>query len=565
MTVTGLLGDGLFLLFLTALAIPFGGYIYRVVEKQPTRLDRILGWLDHTFFRLSGINPSEPMDWRRYTRTFLVVNLTMAMLVYGIIAFQRWLPWNPSHLGAPSWPVLFNTVASFVSNCDWQAYSGETTLSYFSQWALQFLQFTSAASGIAVAIAFVRGFVGKPSNLGNFYADLVRVCTRIFLPICVLAALLLIWQGVPETLGGPVVAHTLSGTTQVISRGPVASFEAIKQLGTNGGGFFNANSAHPFENPTPLTNLMEELLMALVPTALVFTFGHYIQNRKQAWVLYGVTMGLLVTLLLVLYQAEAAGNPLVHHLLGITGPNWEGKEVRFGIAGSSLFATLTTAYTTGAVNTMHDSLMPLGGAVPLFLMMLNTVFGGVGVGLLNILMFVILTVFVTGLMVGRTPELLGKKIESREVKAATVAMLTHPVLILAPAAYALVSPAGVAGILNPSFHGLSEVVYAYASGAANNGSAFAGLNAASPFYAITIGIVILFGRYVSMILMLFIAGSLAAKRTVPASPGTLRTDTWTFGFVYLGVVLVVGALTFFPALALGPIAEHLAMLAGKLF
>lgn len=565
MTASGLIGDGLLLLVVTLAAIPVGRYIYRVMEGERTFLDRIIDPLDGLIYRIAGIDPNAGMGWRAYIVAFLLSNLVMAVFVYLLLMFQAVLPLNPAKLGAIAPTTIFNTVASFIANCDWQVYSGETTMSYLSQWGLQFLQFASPASGLIIAIAFARSFTAGRPDLGNYYRDFVRALTRIFLPICLGAAMLLLALGLPDTLSGPAIAHTLSGGIQIISRGPVAAFEAIKQLGTNGGGFFNANSAHPFENPTAVTNLIEEFLMALLPTALVFTFGHYVKSRRQAFVLYGVTMSLLVLLLLVVYGSEAAGNPILRHALGISGPNWVGKETRFGMSGTSLFTTLTTAYTTGAVNAMHDSLTPLGGVVALFQMMLNAVFGGNGAGLLNILMFVILSVFVTGLMVGRTPELFGKKIEAKEVKAAAAAMLIHPLVVLWPAALALALPAGRAGILNPGFHGLSEVVYAYASSAASNGSAFAGLAAASPFYAVSTGIVILLGRYLSMILMLYIAGSLLAKKTVPASPGTLRTDTLTFGVVYMGVLLIIGALTFFPALALGPIAEQLQMLSGRVF
>ncbi len=561
----GFIGFALFFLVLTLLAVPAGRYMYRVFELQPTLLDKVTGPLERFIFRLAGIDETKGMTWRQYAIAFLLSNLAMAVPVYLILMFQQDLPLNPAHLGPIAPTTLLNTVVSFVTNTNWQVYSPEQTLSYLSEFALEFLQFATPAAGLVVAVAFVRSFVAGRQDLGNYYRDLVRAVTRVFLPIAFVAAIALIAAGVPDTLLGPAVAHTVTGATQVVARGPVAAFEAIKQLGTNGGGFFNVNSAHPFENPTPLTNLIEELLMALLPTALVFALGHYIRNRRQAWILYGVTMTLLWTLLIVVYASETAGNPLVHHLLGVAGPNWEGKETRFGMSGSSLFVTLTTAYTTGAVNTMHDSLMPLGGFVALFQMMLNTVFGGKGAGLLNILMFVILSVFVTGLMVGRTPELFGKKIETREVAAAGAAMLIHPFIILGATALALSTAVGRAGILNPGFHGLSEVVYAYASSAANNGSAFAGLGAASPFYAVSTAVVILIGRYLSMLLMLYIAGSLLAKKTVPASSGTLRTDTWTFGWIYLGIVLIVGALTFFPAIALGPIAEQLGMLAGRVF
>lgn len=565
MTLQGFVGFALFFLVLTLLAVPVGRYMYRVFELQPTFLDKVMGPLDRGIFRLAGIDETQGMTWRQYAIAFLLSNMIMAIPVYLILMFQQDLPFNPAHLGPIAPTTIFNTVASFVTNTNWQVYSPEQTLSNLSEFALEFLQFATPAAGLVVAVAFVRSFVAGRQDLGNYYRDLVRAVTHIFLPIAFVAAIALIATGVPDTLAGPAVAHTITGATQVIARAPAAAFEAIKQLGTNGGGIFNVNSAHPFENPTPLSNLIEELLMALLPTSLIFTFGHYIKNRRQAWVIFGVTMSLLLVLLLVVYGAETAGNPLVHRLLGVSGPNWEGKETRFGMSGSSLFVSLTTAYTTGAVNTMHDSLMPLGGFVALFQMMLNTVFGGKGAGLLNILMFVILSVFVTGLMVGRTPELFGKKIETREVAAAGASMLIHPFIILGATALALATSVGRAGIFNPGFHGLTEVVYAYASSAANNGSAFGGLGAASPFYAVSTGIVILIGRYVSMVLMLYIAGSLLAKKSVPASSGTLRTDTWTFGWIYLGIVLIVGALTFFPVLALGPIAEQLAMLAGRVF
>ena len=565
MTLQGFLGFALFFLVLTILAVPAGRYMHRVFELGPSLLDRVMGPLERAVFRICGIDETKGMNWRQYLIAFLLSNLVMAIPVYLILMFQQDLPLNPAHLGPVAPTTLFNTVASFVTNTNWQIYSPEQTLSNLSEFALEFLQFATPAGGLVVAVAFVRGFVAGRTDLGNYYRDLVRAITRIFLPISFVAAIFLIALGVPDTLAGPAVAHTVQGAVQVIARAPVAAFEAIKELGTNGGGILNVNSAHPFENPNAVTNLIEELLMALLPTGLVFTFGEYIQNRRQAWILFSVTMVLMWALLLVVYSSEAAGNPLVHHLLGVGGPNWEGKDTRFGMAGSSLFATLTTAYTTGAVNTMHDSLMPLGGLVALFQMMLNTVFGGKGAGLLNILMFVILSVFVTGLMVGRTPELFGKKIETKEVAAAGAAMLIHPFVILGATALALATAAGRAGILNPGFHGISEVVYAFASSAANNGSAFAGLNASSPFYAVATGIVILIGRYLSMALMLYIAGSLLAKKTVPASSGTLRTDTFTFGWIYLGVVLIIGALTFFPVLAMGPIAEHLSMLAGRVF
>jgi K+-transporting ATPase ATPase A chain len=498
------------------------------------------------------------MGWKKYVFAMLLSNFIMMILLYIIFRIQKYLPLNPDKIDNMPPALAFNTAASFITNTNWQAYSGENSLSYFSQMiAITFPMFTSAATGFAVAIAFIRGLVARQNNLGNFYVDLVRCITRVFLPLSFIVALFLVFQGVPQTLHGSVNATTLEGAKQTITRGPVAALESIKHIGTNGGGFFGTNSAHPFENPTPLSNLMEILSMLLLPTALVYAFGLMIKNRRQGWSVFAAMGIMFLMFLAVVFIAEYKGTPALN-ALGVHG-NMEGKEVRFGLSESALFTAVTTAVTTGTVNTMHDSLTPIGGLVPLGEMMLNNVFGGKGVGLLNGLLYVVLSVFICGLMVGRTPEFLGKKIESKEVKLASIALLIHPVIILVPTAIALINHGAISSILNPGYHGVSEVLYAFTSGAANNGSAFGGLTANTDFYNIMIGVVMLLGRYISIIAMLAIAGSFATKKMVAASSGTFRTDTPLFTGILVVIILVIGALTFFPALALGPIAEHLGM------
>ena len=563
MTFVGSLGIVLLAVVTLALAIPFGTYMYKVFSGQRTILEGLFSSFERGLYKLMGVNPDVDMTWKTYTKNFLVLNFVMFLVGYLILRLMGHLPLNPDHIPSMNWNLAFNTAISFMTNTNWQAYVGEQSMSYLGQMIfVQFLQFTSISSGVAVAIAFVRGFTSKTGMLGNFWWDFVRVITRVYLPLSLVFGILFLALGSPQTLHGAAVVHTLQGAKQTISRGPVASLEAIKQLGNNGGGFFNANSAHPFEGPNALSDLLGIIGMSLIPTALVVTFGLFIKNKKQARVLYVFLMATLVLGAFIIYAAETAGNPIIAQFLGIHGSNWEGKEVRFGTALSSYFVSATTAYTTGAVNTMHDSLTPLGGLIPLGFMMLNMIFGSGGSGLLNILMFMIITVFLSGLMVGRTPEFLGKKIQAKEIKLATTAMLVHPFLILVFTAIAVVSKAGLAGIFNPGLHGFSEVLYAYSSGAANNGSAFAGLGANTPFYNVTIGIDMLLARFVSIVAMLAIAGSLASKKTVPASSGTLATDTYSFGFVFMAVVVIVGALTFFPAVAIGPIAEHITMWTG---
>ena len=546
------------LLLVILLVKPVGSYLVKVFDYEKTGLDRIFGPGERLIYRLIGVRENEKMGWKKYLLVMLLCNFVMLLLLYTIFRFQKYLPLNPDHIGNMPSALAFNTAASFITNTNWQAYSGENALSYFSQMmAITFPMFTSAATGFAVAIAFIRGLNGRQDILGNFYVDLVRSITRVFLPLSFIVALFLVFQGVPQTLLGAAHVTTLEGIKQIITRGPVASLEAIKHIGTNGGGYFGTNAAHPFENPTPLTNLVHILCMMLLPTALVYAFGVMIKNKKQGWTIFA-TMGIIfISLLAIVFVAEYNGTPALHSL-GLNG-NMEGKEVRFGLSQSALFTAVTTAATTGSVNNMHDSLTPLGGFVPLLEMMLNNVFGGKGVGLLNGLLYVILTVFICGLMVGRTPEFLGKKIEAKEIKLASIAILTHPLIILVPTALALAFKGPTASILNPGFHGVSEVIYAFTSGAANNGSAFAGLSANTDFYNVAIGLVMLFGRYISIIAMLAIAGSFSTKRVVAASSGTFRTDTPLFAVILLAIILVVCALTFFPALALGPIAEHLGM------
>ena len=566
MSLAGTIGILAVVALILVLAIPLGGYIYRVFTGQRNWLEPIYAPIERVIYRLVGINPAAEMDWKSYVKAWLLVQFVMALFVYLIFVLQGVLPLNPDHIKGMSWDLAFNTAASFITNTNWQNYAGEQSMSYLGQMvAITYLQFTSAAAGVVAVIAFVRGIVAnRGRTLGNFWVDYVKVHTRILLPLAFVFAIVLVGLGLPETLQGAQIAHTLQGGTQTISRGPVASLEAIKQLGTNGGGYFNANSAHPFEDPSALTDVLEILAMALIPSALIATFGKFIKNRKQAAILYVFLTGLLLIGAFTVYASETAGDPLVHHLLGIGGGNMEGKEVRFGQSLSSIFVAATTAFTTGAVNTMHDSLTPLGGMVPIVFMMFNSVFGGIGVGLLNILMFLIIAVFLSGLMVGRTPEIFGKKIEAREIKLATAAMLVHPFVILVPTAIAVATKVGTSSMLNPGLHGFSEVLYAFTSGAANNGSAFAGLNGNTVFYNVAIGLVMLFGRYVSMIAMFAMAGSLVKKSVVPETSGTLRTDTYSFGGVFLAVVVIVGALTFFPAVAIGPIGEHLQMIAGQL-
>jgi len=557
-----------FIILLFGLAWPLGAYMERVLTGKSTLLDRVIRPLERFIYRISGIDPDREMGWREYTGALLLFNFLGMVLLFVLQLAQGHLPFNPQDFGAVKWDLAFNTAASFVTNTNWQAYGGESTMSYLTQMAgLTVQNFVCAATGMAVATALIRGLIRRQSKtLGNFWVDLTRSTLWILLPLSLVFAFVLVSQGVIQNLSPYLTVNTLEGGQQTLAMGPVASQEIIKMLGTNGGGFFNANSAHPFENPTPFINLLEMLALMIIPTALVFTFGRMVKNAPQGRSILAAMLILFTLGLGVCYASETFGNPEVQ-ALGISSPtSMEGKEVRFGIADSSLFTTATTAVSCGAVNNMHDSLTPLGGLVPLFLIMLGeVVFGGVGAGLYGILMFVILTVFIIGLMVGRTPEYLGKKIEARETKMAAIAVLVPAAAILLGAGTAAVTQAGVSSVLNPGPHGLSEILYAFSSASGNNGSAFAGLSANTVFYNVTLGLAMIIGRFGVIVPVLALAGSMAGKKAAPAGPGTFQTTGLLFTVLLIGTILIVGALTFFPALALGPIVEHLLMLTGKTF
>lgn len=542
----------------------FGGYIARVFLGERTYLDRILIPVERAIYQLSGIRSQIEMTGWQYIRAVLISNFLMAAFVFMIFMFQGMLPLNPTGLSAPSWDLALHTAISFVTNTNQQHYSGEVTFSYFSQvTALGFLFFTSAATGIAVAIAFIRGLTGRP--LGNFYTDLTLAITRILLPISIIGAIVLLALGVPETLSEPVVVSTLEDSTvqQAIALGPVAHFEIIKELGENGGGFFGINSAHPFENPNGLTNLIQILAMISIPTALIYTYGIFANNRQQAWLIYGMVFGIYVIFIGVAAIAEYQGNPAVNGLLGSPQPNLEGKEVRFGWAQSVLYAVTTTGTMCGAVNSMHDSFMPLSGAVMLANLFLQIIWGGQGTGTAYLFAYLILTVFVTGLMVGRTPEFLGRKIEKREVVLTSLLiLLVHPIFILIPGAITLAFADQLSGISNSGFHGLSQVMYEYASAAANNGSGFEGLGDATLWWNLSTSVSLLAGRYIPITALILLADGIRRKPLVPMTTGTLRTDTGLFTGVTAGVILIMGALTFFPVLALGAIAEFFQIAGG---
>ena len=561
------------LLIVVAITPFLGGYMARVFQEQRTLLDPILNPVERVLYSLVGVQTKENMTGWQYARAIAYTNIAMALLLFFIIMSQGWLPLNPTAIGAPTWDTALHTTISFITNTDQQHYSGETHMSYASQMlGLGYHMFTSAATGLAVGIAFIRGLTGRP--LGNFYVDLIRAITRILLPISIVGAIVLIAAGVPETLAGAAIVPTLENPalSQAIARGPVAHFEIIKQLGENGGGFFAINSAHPFENPNPLTNLIQIVGMVAIPTSLIYTYGVFANNRKQAWLVYGMVFTLYVVFIAVTAIGEYQGNPAVNALLGGQAPNLEGKEVRFGWAQSALFAVTTTGTMTGAVNSLHDSFMPNGGFVMLSNMFLQIIWGGQGTGTAYLFAYLILAVFVTGLMVGRTPEFLGRKIEKREVVLASfLILLVHPIAILIPGAIALAFPDQLAGISNPGFHGLSQVLYEYTSAAANNGSGFQGLGNSQPsplaiangtattttalWWNLSTCFSLLAGRFIPITALLLLADSMSRKQPVPMTTGTLRTDTVLFTGVTAGTILILGALTFFPILALGPIAE----------
>lgn len=549
------------------LAKPMGLWLFALYEGRTTPLHRLLGPVERGFYLLSGINPAEEQSWRRYAIHLLLFNLALLLFTYAVLRLQGVLPVNPQEFGAIGADGAFNTAVSFTTNTNWQWYGGETALSHLSQMlGLTIQNFLSAATGIAVAFALFRGFARRDAKgVGNFWADMTRVTLYLLLPICAVYAVFLIASGVPQTMAGSIDATTLEGTRQTISLGPVASQEAIKMLGTNGGGFFNANSAHPFENPTALTNLVQMLSIFAIGVGLTYTFGKAVGDTRQGWAILAAMGALFMAGVTVAYWQEAAGNPMFHEF-GVGGGNMEGKEVRFGIAASALFATVTTAASCGAVNAMHDSFTALGGMIPLFNMQLGEIIvGGVGAGIYGFLLFAILAVFVAGLMVGRTPEYVGKKIEGREVKLAVLAIAILPLCILGFTALASVLPEGLAGPLNAGPHGFSEILYAFSSGAGNNGSAFAGLSAGTPFYNGLIGIAMWLGRFFVIVPVLAIAGSLAAKRHAPATSGSFPTTGGLWVGLLIGIILIMGGLTFLPSLALGPIADHLAVNAGRLF
>lgn len=553
------------------LVIPMGTYMYHIAKKQKTFADKIFNPLDNIIYKICHIG-REGMNWKQYALHLLTTNAVMVFIGYLVLRLQGILFANPNGIEAMEPTLSFNTIISFMTNTNLQHYSGESGLSYLSQMlVIIFMMFVSAASGYAACMAFCRGLAGKQKDVGNFYEDMVRITTRILIPVSFIAGLLLIWQGVPQTLEANQTVQTIEGQFQDLAMGPVASLESIKHLGTNGGGFFGANSTTPFENPTIISNLIELFSMMVLPGACVITFGKMTMKRKkqenkkvlfgnQGRTIFAAMSILFIVGLAICFTSEIAGNPALEQAgLNQDMGSMEGKEVRFGIAQSALFTTTTTSFTTGTVNNMHDTLTPLGGMVPMLHMMLNCVFGGKGVGLMNMIMYVILAVFLCGLMIGRTPEYLGKKIEGKEMKLVALVLIVHPLLILGFSALAVMTGAGQAGITNEGFHGLSQVLYEYASSAANNGSGFEGLADNSYFWNITTGLAMFFGRYIAIVAQLAIAGSMLAKRRVNETVGTLRTDNVIFIAILVVVVYIFAALTFFPALALGPIAEHLSL------
>jgi potassium-transporting ATPase potassium-binding subunit len=575
MTTQGWLQIILYGLLVLAITKPLGIYLYRVFEDKSRPLPRGFGFLERWTFKLCRVNPEREQTWQEYALALLLFSLAGVLVTYIILRLQPFLPFNAQNLGAVAPDLAFNTAVSFTTNTNWQAYSGESTMSYFSQMAaLAWQNFVSAASGLGVALALARGLTRRAIpvgegivTIGNFWVDVLRALIYLFLPVCLVGALLLISQGVVQTLSPYLEITTLEGGKQIIPLGPVASQEVIKLFGINGGGFFNANSAHPFENPTPLTNGREMVLIFAIPAALTYTYGRMARDQRQGWVIFGAMALLFLVGVGLAYCAEARGNPALAGLpVEQTLGNLEGKDMRFGVASSALFAAITTGASCGAVNAMHDSFTPLGGLVPLLNIQLGEViFGGVGAGLYGMLVFVLLAVFIAGLMVGRTPEYLGKKIESREIKLAMLYVLIFPLIILGFSAWAAVVPYALSSLNNSGPHGLSEILYAFSSAAGNNGSAFAGLNANSPWWNISLGVAMLMGRFWMMIPVLGIAGSMAAKKTVPPSLGTFPTNGFLFLVLLVGVILIVGALTFFPVLSLGPVLEEFLTRQGKLF
>jgi K+-transporting ATPase ATPase A chain len=595
MTLIGIVQILVFFAIVVAITKPVGSFMYRVFEGQRTFLHPVLGPLERLIYRVSGIREDEEQTWVRYAASLISLSIFSFLFVYLLQRLQGFLPLNPMHFSTPKAPtgatpmtpdLAFNTAVSFMTNTDWQSYSPDTTMSYLTQMAALAVQnFVSAAVGIAIAVALIRGFARHTTKtIGNFWADVTRCTLYILLPICILTTIFFVSQGCIQNFSEPVTAQTLEGTQQVIEQGPLASQLSIKMLGTNGGGYFNANSAHPYENPTPVSNFLQMLLIFSLGAGLTYMFGKAVRDTRQGWAVLAAMSALFFAGVLVCYWAEQKGNPMVTQM-GVAqgysksqpGGNMEGKEVRFGIAQSTLFATVTTDASCGAVNGMHDSFTPLGGLVPLFNIQTDEViFGGVGAGLYSMLLYAIIAVFIGGLMVGRTPEYVGKKIEQKEIKMAIIAVLATSLCILVLTALSSVTPfakggywnapgPAVANTNNNGAHGLSEILYAYSSGAGNNGSAFAGINANTPWYNLTLGLDMLVGRFLFIIPALAIAGSLASKKLIPVTNGTLPTNGPLFVVLLIGTVMIVGALTYFPVLSLGPIVEHFQMFNGKLF
>ncbi|WP_404367570.1 potassium-transporting ATPase subunit KdpA [Corallococcus coralloides] len=572
MTLVGWSQLLLFFALVLVLTKPVGTYLFRVFESGTPPLPRVLGPVERVLLRLCGVNREQEQTWGQYTASLLAFSLFSVLGVYALQRLQHVLPFNPQGLPAVGPELAFNTAASFTSNTNWQSYGGESTMSYATQmWGLTWQNFASAAAGLGVALALARGLTRRAGpegreTLGSFWVDLVRGTLYVFLPLSFVVALFFVSQGVLQNLAPYHGVSTLEGAKQTLAFGPVASQEAIKMLGTNGGGFFNANSAHPFENPTPLTNLVQLLLIFLLPAGLTYTYGKMTGDTKQGWALFAAMSILFLVGAAASYAAEAQPNPALASASVAQAGNLEGKETRFGVAASTLFATVTTDASCGAVNSMHDSFTALGGLVPLVNMQLGEViFGGVGAGLYGILVMAVLAVFIAGLMVGRTPEFLGKKIEAREMKLAMLYVLIFPLVILGLSAVGAVTPQGTSSLNNAGPHGLSEILYAFTSGVANNGSAFAGLNANTPFWNIGLGLAMLAGRFLMMVPVLALAGSLVGKKAVAPGPGTFPTEGALFTGLLVSVVVIVGALTFFPVLSLGPIVEHFLGAAGKVY
>lgn len=540
---------------------PLGIYLYKIANYKNLSEGSFFNSIDNFIYKIIGVDKTAGMTWREYSKAFLITNLLMILVSFIILIAQAILPYNPTAAKGMSLSLAFNTAISFMTNTNLQHYAGENGITFLSQMiVVVFLMFTSAASGIASAFAIMRGIAQKREDLGNFYIDFTRIITRLLLPFSIIITLILVSQGVPQTLGGTQIAKNLQGGIQSIITGPIAVLESIKHIGTNGGGFFGANSAHPFENPSQVTNIIEMLSMMMIPAALIYTFGLMVGSKKHSRVLYISLMIVFISITsLGIYSEVHGGKP--YTTIGINNSlgNMEGKETRFGASDSAIFAGVTTAFTTGSVNSMHDSYTPLGGGVPLTFMMLNTIFGGDGAGIENIILYAILTVFITGLMVGRTPEYLGNKIETKEIKLAALAILVHPLLILFASAITIVSGLAGAHITNPGFHGLTQMIYEFTSAAANNGSEFAGFAGNTNYMNTLTGILMFLGRYLTIMMLMAIAGSMSKKTKLEPSPGTFKTDNALFGVLFIGIIVIVGALTFFPALILGPISEFLSL------